>query len=275
MRVCLLSLIAFALLSLPFHSQTPCAVRVDLRWFQMPNTTVRLPGGTDLPPAGANTVADFLMSRVGPIYWQEAAKKKYPEICLDAEHADYFVFWTQFGHENETTVHVLPRDKSGCMMEKIIFDSEKVDSDKERAAKQAFRETMEFLRKPGNLALPPETGCISPEALVEAIAAAQSGTEVAKGPTSMAREPSDPSSVDGSEKALLDISSTPSGADIELDGSFIGSTPSSVSVPAGEHTLAIKRKGYAAWQRKINALAGKVTITAELVAEKTATPPPH
>jgi hypothetical protein len=64
--------------------------------------------------------------------------------------------------------------------------------------------------------------------------------------------------------ATLDISSTPPGADIEIDGGFGGSTPSSVGVGAGEHSVRISKKGYVAWERKIRTSTGNVRIVAEL-----------
>jgi len=67
-------------------------------------------------------------------------------------------------------------------------------------------------------------------------------------------------------EAVLDITSTPVGAEIELDGSFVGSAPSSVTVSAGDHTLKLTKSGYAAWERKIKTSSGKVNIAAELQA---------
>ena len=40
-------------------------------------------------------------------------------------------------------------------------------------------------------------------------------------------------------------SSSVAGADIEVDGSFVGSTPSTLSVAPGQHTVTVKKKGYA------------------------------
>jgi PEGA domain len=37
--------------------------------------------------------------------------------------------------------------------------------------------------------------------------------------------------------AKLQIGSTPAGGDIEVDGSFVGSTPSEVQVAEGDHTV--------------------------------------
>ncbi len=43
----------------------------------------------------------------------------------------------------------------------------------------------------------------------------------------------------------LSVSSTPAGADIELDGNFAGNTPSELSVAGGDHTIQIKKAGFA------------------------------
>jgi hypothetical protein len=64
--------------------------------------------------------------------------------------------------------------------------------------------------------------------------------------------------------AKLDVSSTPAGADIEIDGAFAGSTPSSLSLSNGDHTVAVKKSGYKAWERKIKITGGSINLAAEL-----------
>lgn len=64
--------------------------------------------------------------------------------------------------------------------------------------------------------------------------------------------------------ARLDVSSDPAGADIEVDGNFVGSTPSSIELPAGEHSISIKKSGYKSWERKMKTTGGEVKINAEL-----------
>jgi hypothetical protein len=64
--------------------------------------------------------------------------------------------------------------------------------------------------------------------------------------------------------AKLDVSSTPAGADIEIDGAFAGSTPSSLSLSSGDHTVAVKKNGYKAWERKIKITGGNINLAAEL-----------
>jgi hypothetical protein len=65
-------------------------------------------------------------------------------------------------------------------------------------------------------------------------------------------------------EVTLETTSTPPGADIELDGSFVGSTPSSVSVTPGDHTVKLIKSGYSTWERKIKITAGNVKISPDL-----------
>ena len=67
--------------------------------------------------------------------------------------------------------------------------------------------------------------------------------------------------------ALIDVASTPPGADIEIDGKFVGSTPSSVNVAPGDHDVVVKKSGFAVWDRKITVSSGKINISAELAPE--------
>ena len=71
--------------------------------------------------------------------------------------------------------------------------------------------------------------------------------------------------------AKLQIESSPPGADIEVDGSFVGSTPSDVQVAEGDHTVVVKKSGFKNWERKLKSSAGSsVSLNAEL--EKTDNP---
>ncbi len=66
---------------------------------------------------------------------------------------------------------------------------------------------------------------------------------------------------------LVKLTSTPTGADIEFDGKFIGQTPSSVPTAAGDHSTKIVKAGYKVWEKRITAIGGDVTIAAELESE--------
>jgi len=63
------------------------------------------------------------------------------------------------------------------------------------------------------------------------------------------------------------VSSTPVNADIELDGNFVGNTPSQIDVAPGDHTLTIRKSGFKTWERKFKASGGTVNIKAELEAQ--------
>ena len=65
--------------------------------------------------------------------------------------------------------------------------------------------------------------------------------------------------------ARLQIGSTPPGADIEVDGNFVGSTPSDVQVAEGDHTIVVKKSGFKNWERKLKSSTGSsVRLNAEL-----------
>jgi hypothetical protein len=82
------------------------------------------------------------------------------------------------------------------------------------------------------------------------------------GPTGTA-----PVSSDQGAAAELEVSSTPDGADIEIDGNFVGSTPSTLGVAAGPHQLSVKKAGFKPWERKITVSSGRVKIDATLEAQ--------
>jgi hypothetical protein len=75
----------------------------------------------------------------------------------------------------------------------------------------------------------------------------------------------------GAAPASVIVESSPPAADIEVDGVFVGSTPSTVAVTPGAHEISIQKKGFADWTRKLNVTGGEIHLIAELEA---AAPPP-
>jgi hypothetical protein len=65
-------------------------------------------------------------------------------------------------------------------------------------------------------------------------------------------------------QASLIVDSNPSGADIEIDGAFVGDTPSSVSIASGSHQVAVKKKGFSGWTKALNVSGGTIHLNAEL-----------
>ena len=63
----------------------------------------------------------------------------------------------------------------------------------------------------------------------------------------------------------LQLESTPPGADIEVDGSLVGNTPSDIQVAEGDHMITVKKTGFKDWERKLKVSGGSsVHLSAEL-----------
>jgi ribosomal protein S28E/S33 len=67
-----------------------------------------------------------------------------------------------------------------------------------------------------------------------------------------------------SGSASITITSDKPGADIEVDGAFVGSTPTTIPIASGTHQIAV-RSSTSVWQRNLQVIAGSsVTLTAQL-----------
>jgi hypothetical protein len=81
--------------------------------------------------------------------------------------------------------------------------------------------------------------------------------------TKLASLPSAPNGI------TVRVTSVPANAEVDLDGNYWGSTPTAdlKRLPAGTHTIVVKKIGYQPWERKIDLAAGDDrTINAELEA---------
>ena len=67
--------------------------------------------------------------------------------------------------------------------------------------------------------------------------------------------------------ATVVLKSNPDGADISVDGDYMGSTPSSLRLKPGHHAIAIEKAGFKPWQRNLNVTADG-TVTVDAVLEK-------
>jgi len=67
------------------------------------------------------------------------------------------------------------------------------------------------------------------------------------------------------QPATVTIKSTPPGCDINVDGKFMGSTPSTIQLSPGEHLVSVEKEGLRPWQRTMTVTAGgSATIDATL-----------
>ncbi len=61
------------------------------------------------------------------------------------------------------------------------------------------------------------------------------------------------------------VKSTPEGAEIEVDGVFVGSTPSTIQLKPGDRKVLVKKAGFVTWERTMSIAAGSsVTLDATL-----------
>jgi hypothetical protein len=62
------------------------------------------------------------------------------------------------------------------------------------------------------------------------------------------------------------LRSVPPGADITVDGNFVGNTPSTLRLTPGQHIIALGESGFQTWQRTVNATSGSnIAVDAKLV----------
>lgn len=71
---------------------------------------------------------------------------------------------------------------------------------------------------------------------------------------------------DSAEKTgTVKITSEPSGADVSVDGAFMGNTPAQLKLSSGKHRVQILREGFLEWGREIEVSAGSdLNLTAAL-----------
>ena len=94
------------------------------------------------------------------------------------------------------------------------------------------------------------------------------------------RNPGAAQSVVGStataSQATVSITSSPPGGGIEIDGKFVGSTPSKFELTPGKHQIQVKKSGHRDWHRTLDLLTGaNIVLAAELIPgekEKPAVP---
>jgi hypothetical protein len=63
--------------------------------------------------------------------------------------------------------------------------------------------------------------------------------------------------------ATVAVTANVTGADIEIDGAFVGSAPATLQLSAGMHKITIKQ-GASTWQRDLQVTGGNVNIAATL-----------
>jgi hypothetical protein len=63
----------------------------------------------------------------------------------------------------------------------------------------------------------------------------------------------------------VNVSSNPAGADVLVDGDFVGNCPAALKLSPGKHTVTVRLSGYKDWSREITVQSGSdVQLTASL-----------
>jgi hypothetical protein len=65
-------------------------------------------------------------------------------------------------------------------------------------------------------------------------------------------------------RMIVAVASNPDAADIEIDGRFMGSTPSSIELVPGAHLVILRKSGFRAWERHLELTGGEVQLNATL-----------
>ena len=65
----------------------------------------------------------------------------------------------------------------------------------------------------------------------------------------------------------VSVDSNVPNCDIEVDGEFVGNTPSAVTLTPGKHQITVKKTGYQDWTRTMTFTGGTVHLNAELAAK--------
>jgi hypothetical protein len=63
----------------------------------------------------------------------------------------------------------------------------------------------------------------------------------------------------------LTIDASVPNCDIEVDGSFVGNTPSTLNLAPGKHDIVVKKAGYKDWTRSMTVASGTIRVSAEMV----------
>ena len=79
------------------------------------------------------------------------------------------------------------------------------------------------------------------------------------------------SSPAANETGTVKVVSAPTGADIYVDGRFVGNSPAELQLSSGGHTVGAKMTGFKDWQREITVAGGAVNLNVMLVAGTNAT----
>jgi hypothetical protein len=79
--------------------------------------------------------------------------------------------------------------------------------------------------------------------------------------------PAAPTVATAASQSSITVDASVPNCDIEVDGSFMGNTPSTLNLAPGKHQIVVKKTGYQDWSRSMMVASGAVRLSAEMVAK--------
>jgi diacylglycerol kinase family enzyme len=68
------------------------------------------------------------------------------------------------------------------------------------------------------------------------------------------------------QQSSISVDASVPNCDIEVDGNFMGSTPSTLNLTPGKHQIVVKKTGYQDWSRTMMVAGGAVRLSADMIA---------
>lgn len=137
------------------------------------------------------------------------------------------------------------------------------EDDKGKTRKQSYT----LVAENGKAGAPVPAAAVSTKPVPAAAATQPSSPSPSPAPAAVAPSQVSPEKV--SEKAKCNFSSTPAGAEITVDGKYLGSTPSEIPLSAGTHVVVFSMPGFSQWKRELTVLPGsQLTVGAILQKEQ-------
>jgi len=76
--------------------------------------------------------------------------------------------------------------------------------------------------------------------------------------------------IPSTESSTIELKSNPDGAEISIDGKYVGNAPTTLHLPAGDHAIRLEKPSYKVWERILTITPGQTTtITATLEKQET------
>lgn len=59
--------------------------------------------------------------------------------------------------------------------------------------------------------------------------------------------------------STIELKSTPDGAEISIDGKYVGNTPTTLHLTVGDHAIKFEKPGFKPWERTLTITQGEFT----------------